>query len=338
MTWDDLDMADLPANVGTGIVRISLRRTALNHSTSPATVDVLPVTGKITFTPSAPRLINAFEGMIIPTSASSVNLDANGDAVVTLMATDDPDQNPVDWTYTVSFALDNATVDSFSISVPEGSDQELADITPVPQAGGTYYLTGEAGPTGATGPAGADAALPDYLSNTAGRWHGPMGPAANYGQLGNTVTFHPMIFPRDLTITDIGFYVATAGDASAIVRVGLATRALGSEAFSVDVDWGQVTATSTGDKTITGLSTAVTANTPYYWVVGMHGQSATTPILRGTADYGMGGYQFLGSAVNTVGTNNMMGWRAGYNGGAFSASITPNATAYFQYPNIFFQI
>lgn len=141
-------MADLPANVGTGIVRISLRRTVLNKSTDPATMEVLPVTGKVTFTPSTTKLINASQGLIIPTTSSSVHLDGNGDAVVTLMATDDTDQNPVDWTYTVSFSLDHGEIEPFSISVAEGSDVELSDVIPVPDSNGTFYLTGEQGPPG----------------------------------------------------------------------------------------------------------------------------------------------------------------------------------------------
>lgn len=132
----------LPSNVGTGIVRIRMRRTLFDLSTAPATSELVSLQGSVTFTPSTKLLTNAANGLMIPTIPVTVHLDASGNADVTLMATDDPDQSPVNWTYEVSFSLEGVQIDPFSISVPEGSDQELADIIPVPSADGTFYIPG----------------------------------------------------------------------------------------------------------------------------------------------------------------------------------------------------
>lgn len=155
-------MAGLPANVGTGIVRISLRKVVLDKSVSPAVPEVLPAVGKVRFTPSTPTLINVVNGLLIPTTPVSVHLDGNGDAVVTLVATDDTDNNPVDWTYTVSFELDSGEIAPFSLSVAEGSDVELSDVTPVPDSNGTYYLTGPPGADGASGGSAVSTFTPGY--------------------------------------------------------------------------------------------------------------------------------------------------------------------------------
>lgn len=131
-------MAALPSNVSTGIVRISLRAVVLESSVNPVPT-VMPVTGAVSFTPSPSFFRHAADGLIFPSTAQTVYLDGNGDAAITLMATDDPDITPLDWTYKVEFNLAEVTMDSFSITVPSGSDRNLSALTPVPASQGQYW-------------------------------------------------------------------------------------------------------------------------------------------------------------------------------------------------------
>jgi hypothetical protein len=83
-----------------------------------------------------------------------------GDRGVRLIATDDPQGNPVDWTWSVEFRLTDAegspvrTIGTFSFELPGGTTVDLTSASPVPDANGTYYLVGPTGPTGATGATG----------------------------------------------------------------------------------------------------------------------------------------------------------------------------------------
>lgn len=124
-------MADLPADVGTGIVRVRLRQVGLVSSDTPET-SALPVRGKVVFTPNTPLLRHVGDGLLFPTKPVAAYLDANGDVSVELMATNDAQLEPMGWTYEVSFVLDNAEISPFHIVVVEGTDVELSDVTPVP--------------------------------------------------------------------------------------------------------------------------------------------------------------------------------------------------------------
>lgn len=130
----------LPVDVGSGIIHVKLRQVSVE---SPADLvpESYPARGKVNFAPSVGRLLHGGTGEIFTTKVISVYLDSNGDADVTLMATDDAQLNPVGWTYTVSFELDDGLeIPSFSVAVPVGSDRNLSDITPIPYNGGVYYL------------------------------------------------------------------------------------------------------------------------------------------------------------------------------------------------------
>lgn len=182
-------MADLPADVGTGIIRIKLRRVGVVAS-NDQDADVQAVTGKVIFTPSASIMKHVGQGLMFPSFPVVANLNANGDADVELMATDDPQITPTGWTYKVTFELDDyIEVDSFSITVPEGSDRSLSNLTPVVDNTGTYYVmvgppgpagpastvpgpAGPTGPTGPEGPAGPASTVPGPTGPT-----GPSGPA-----------------------------------------------------------------------------------------------------------------------------------------------------------------
>jgi hypothetical protein len=144
-------MPDLPIGVGTGIVRIRLR-----HSVAVNGVQLIqPVVGRVYFTPTAEFLRDATNDVLYPVHAYSAYLDPNGDGQVELVATDNPSLEPVDYTYEVSFDLEQVHLDSFHIDVPDGSDRQLADISPVPAANGIWYVQGPPGPPGVPGVGGS---------------------------------------------------------------------------------------------------------------------------------------------------------------------------------------
>lgn len=81
---------------------------------------------------------------------------ADGSSPLQLLATNDPDVNPVDWTYRVDEKLrgvPNRT--SYSIAVPyDATDVDLARVSPVPSSEGTAIVQGPQGPEGPQGPPG----------------------------------------------------------------------------------------------------------------------------------------------------------------------------------------
>jgi hypothetical protein len=170
---------------------VTLRTLGITTENVP---DLADVTGYVAFTPSPPLLRHIATGTMLPMSTTTVYLDGDGDAVVTLVATDDTDLTPVDWTYTVSFGLsDGITVDPFSIEVPTGSDRQLGGLVPTQDNTGTFYIMvgppGPAstvpGPTGPTGPAGPQGpAGPAGPASTVPGPTGPQGPAGPAGANG----------------------------------------------------------------------------------------------------------------------------------------------------------
>lgn len=124
--------------------------------------DVVPVGGKVVFTPSVSAAISSSEGAIVlPTPIEAVldsegYLSLNGERGVSLVATDSPDLNPTGFTYTVTFAdlqFDKfkLTYKPFSIAVPAGQTVDLSTLTPVGSSNGTIIIRGEKGEPGAPG-------------------------------------------------------------------------------------------------------------------------------------------------------------------------------------------
>lgn len=166
----------LPTNVDYGTV-IGQFLLAYGDGVDPDVYpDGVPAKGSIYFRPSPTKLLNAGSSpnpvTILP-AVVECTLDADGYLLgpdntrgVNLVATDDADLNPTDWTWLVEFRLTDqddvpVSVASYSIELPATTTVDLTTASPVPTADGTYYLVGPAGPTGptgATGPAGADGA------------------------------------------------------------------------------------------------------------------------------------------------------------------------------------
>jgi hypothetical protein len=127
--------------------------------------DYLPPTGTITFTPTATalKIKNALpKALTVLPAPITCGIDADGDlcyplpgeGVVTnkfvnLVATDDPEVNPIAFTYTVSFKLfyNGAVLPlaPFSIEVPLDTEVDLTIVAPVSASGGTQIIRGQDG-------------------------------------------------------------------------------------------------------------------------------------------------------------------------------------------------
>lgn len=111
--------------------------------------------GRIAFVPSVngatdPGLLN-----IMAANAVGATLDNTGAFSVALIPTDDPDRNPIGWTYRVIVHITGAPTRVFEIPLSidtAGGTIDLSEIIPIPQAFGDVHI--EQGPQGAVGPQG----------------------------------------------------------------------------------------------------------------------------------------------------------------------------------------
>jgi hypothetical protein len=162
----------LPSNVGYGTVIGRFLLAYADGTDVDSAPDGVPAKGSIFFNPSPVFLKDAGASpapvTIVP-SRVEATLDANGYLLgpdgtqgIRLVATNDPDLNPVDWTWSVDFFLTDETgspisLEGFSFSLPQGTTVDLTALSPVPDANGTFYLVGpkgDKGDTGDTGPQG----------------------------------------------------------------------------------------------------------------------------------------------------------------------------------------
>lgn len=112
----------------------------------------------ITFTPEPQWLLNvsaiANPVTILPSEIvctvdnEGYLLDPDLNRGVYLIATDDPDLNPTDWNYTVTFRSPDRPRRVFNINVPIGSVTDLTTVTPVAGSIGNAVVRGEVGPPG----------------------------------------------------------------------------------------------------------------------------------------------------------------------------------------------
>jgi len=157
-------MADIPSNLSYGTVTGRFLLAYADSNDVGSNPDAVPAQGTLYFTPS-PNYIKDVTATpapvtILPASVECA-LDVDGylvgygtDQGVRLLATDDPQGNPVDWTWKVNFRLTDATgtavrtIPDFSFALPGGTTVDLTTAMPVTDAGGTFYLVGPTGPTG----------------------------------------------------------------------------------------------------------------------------------------------------------------------------------------------
>lgn len=102
--------------------------------------DNSPARGLVRITPAFTHGINTTTNMVYTAETMAYKLDGRGYFIATLQATDDPQFDPQNFTYGITFDLIGMDVAAFSFSLPGGSSLDLADITPVPSRAGD--LTG----------------------------------------------------------------------------------------------------------------------------------------------------------------------------------------------------
>jgi hypothetical protein len=169
-----------PSNVSYGTVNGRFILAYGDSDDSGLEPDAVPAVGSVFFTASPIFLKNASASpdpvTILPATVE-VSLDEDGylrsfagtaGLGVRLVATDDPDNNPVNWTWRVDFRLTDqdgapVAVPSFSFSLPSDSEVDLSELSPVPSADGTFYIVGPTGPQGIQGEQGIPGNLNDYL-------------------------------------------------------------------------------------------------------------------------------------------------------------------------------
>lgn len=141
----------LPANVGFGRVTGRLIRAILDGPIDPDTEpDGVPIEGaKVTFTASVNRVVNRtatppvsifIDPVTVVTNSDGILVSPDGTEGVTLVASDDADLDPSGWTYKVTMTAPSISALSWSITVPEGSVQDLATAIPVPENPGTAIV------------------------------------------------------------------------------------------------------------------------------------------------------------------------------------------------------
>ena len=141
----------LPANVGFGRVTGRLIRAILDGPIDPDTEpDGVPIEGaKVTFTASVNRVVNRtatppvsifIDPVTVVTNSDGILVSPDGTEGVTLVASDDADLDPSGWTYKVTMTAPSISALSWSITVPEGSVQDLATAIPVPANPGTAVV------------------------------------------------------------------------------------------------------------------------------------------------------------------------------------------------------
>lgn len=157
--------------------------------------DLLPITGKVRFTPSMTSTVSQADGAIVLPTPITADLDAegyvslNGVRGIRLVATDSEGLNPTGFTYGVSFpelryGSVSVTYRAFNIELPAGSVVDLSQVTPVDSANGVTIVRGEQGDPGPIGPQGLQgiAGLAGPKGDT-----GPAGPASTVaGPKGDT--------------------------------------------------------------------------------------------------------------------------------------------------------
>ena len=166
----------LPSNVGYGTV---VGRFLLGYADEDGDLfpDGVPAQGSLFFTPS-PAYVKDANASPDPATILPAVVEArlNGDGYVCgpqtidftepgirLVATDDTDLNPVNWTWKVDFRLTDAAgttvpLSSFNFSLPEYKSPDytiidLTDVMPVTPSNGSPTIVGPTGPTGPAGPA-----------------------------------------------------------------------------------------------------------------------------------------------------------------------------------------
>ena len=136
----------LPSNLSFGTVTGRFVRAVIDSADPDRDPDGVPISGlSIRFTAPAgifkdrtatPPVTILVDPILASTNEDGILVGPDGQEGIKLLATDDPDLEPTGWTWNVSIAASNASVNfktiSFNITLPSGSTQDLTTAIPVP--------------------------------------------------------------------------------------------------------------------------------------------------------------------------------------------------------------
>lgn len=162
---------DLPSNVSYGTVVGRFLLAYADGVDSDQFPDGVPAKGTILFTPAPANIkdTSAMVGLVLTpvtfmpaTIQCSLDdegylLGSDGERGVRLVATDDPDLNPTDWTWQVDYRLTDQDgvavrgIPTHDIEVPGGEVTDLTLVAPIAGSDGTWYIQGPQGPRGIRG-------------------------------------------------------------------------------------------------------------------------------------------------------------------------------------------
>jgi hypothetical protein len=136
-----------PANLTYGTITGKFFLTQLDSADTGREPDYIPASGNVTFTPA----VSSYKNLSLPAFFATIpvvaTIDASGDLRdsqgglgVYLVATNNPEMVPRDWTYTVTITLTGQSPISFPILVTGGSTTDLTIAAPVATSAGTAIV------------------------------------------------------------------------------------------------------------------------------------------------------------------------------------------------------
>lgn len=143
-------MVAAPANLTYGTVTGTFLLTVLDSGDADRYPDYIAATGTVTFTPD----VRVYKNLALPatfvTSPVVCTIDSFGDLRdpsgalgVVLVATDNPNLQPRDWTYTVTISASGHSA-SFPITVMGGATVDITSVSPAASSSGTAIVVSSA--------------------------------------------------------------------------------------------------------------------------------------------------------------------------------------------------
>jgi hypothetical protein len=136
-----------PADLTYGTITGKFFLTQLDSADTGREPDYIPAAGSVTFTPSVPTYKNLSVPALFATIPVVATIDASGDLRdsqgglgVYLVATNNPDMVPRDWTYTVSISLTGQSPITFPLLVTGGATIDLTIAAPAATSAGTAIV------------------------------------------------------------------------------------------------------------------------------------------------------------------------------------------------------
>lgn len=240
----------LPTNVGKGTVTGRFIDSAGAN-----------IAGNITFTPTPKRLLNttaAPSPVTILPKPVTVAL-AEGSFTQALIATDDEDNNPHGWTYSVAFNFVDAKADGFAIEVPEGQTVNLTTVAPVGSGNGTMILRGPGVPDWSEAADGQVVVLVDGEPT----WgDGGSGGASSWTELADKPTTFPPSTHTHTTGNVTGLDAALAAKADAAATTSALAGKADAAATTSALAGKAATSHTHAVANVTGLQTALDGKQP----------------------------------------------------------------------------